>query len=116
MAWIFVNQTKFYLHDDETLLDGLIRQGYEPAYQCGEGYCGTCKIKRHANDKLDARIDFIHEPLAILEDNDILPCSCRVKGVLHIQLEALTTCSPQANTVSNCFDSDDLYEDVLFNS
>lgn len=87
MAWIFVNQKKFYLHDDETLLEGLIRQGYTPAFQCGEGYCGTCKIQRHANDPFSAQVDFRQDPLVMLEKSDILPCNSYIKGVLHIELE-----------------------------
>lgn len=115
MAWIFVNQEKFYLHDNETLLEGLIRQGYMPAYQCGEGYCGTCKIKRHANDDFSAEVNLVHKPLAMLEKDEILPCSSHIKGVLHIQLEHLPT-TPYQNSFSSCFDPDDLYDDKMFNS
>lgn len=110
MAWIFVNQQPFYLHDNETLLEGLIRQGYQPAFQCGEGYCGTCKIN-HQPLTEKSELTYHNEPIFMLNDGEILPCCCHVKGVLHIQNDNLTK-----TQISTCFDPNDLYDDLLFNS
>ena len=85
MAWVFINQIKFYLHDDETLLAGLLRVGVTTPYQCQEGYCGTCKLK-HQKLTLSSSVSYIHEPLLMLADDEILPCCCRVSGVLSLTL------------------------------
>lgn len=85
MAWIFVNQTKFYLHDNETLLEGLIRQGLNPAFQCGEGYCGTCKLNHQPLNE-HSQIQYANEPIFMLNDGEILPCCCHVKGVLQLKV------------------------------
>lgn len=93
MAWIFAADQRFYLHEGETLLAGLLRVGIEARHQCGEGYCGTCKIKRHALP-VGTRIDYLYEPLVMLEDDEILPCCCQVSGVLHLELAPVSTVLP----------------------
>lgn len=83
MAWVFVKQTKFYLHDHETLLEGLIRQGLEPNYQCGEGYCGTCKIN-HQPLNANSQLHYTNPPVFMLNEGEMLPCCCYVVGVLKL--------------------------------
>ncbi len=85
MAWIFTQQSKFYLHEGETLLRGLLRAGYPARYECCGGYCGTCKVKCSTIGQVDIR--YFQEPLALLEEDEILPCSCQVFGVLQISLD-----------------------------
>ena len=85
MAWVFVNDSKFYLHDDETLLAGLQRQGITVPFQCQAGYCGTCKLK-HAKLNADTRIRYLDEPLFMLEEDELLACCCHIDGVLHLKL------------------------------
>ncbi len=37
MTWVMTSKKQFYLHDDESLLDGLLRTGHDINYQCKEG-------------------------------------------------------------------------------
>ena len=42
MGWVFTDETRFYLHENETLLDGMIRTEHKKVhYECRQGYCGT---------------------------------------------------------------------------
>lgn len=81
MTWVKTSQQRFYLHDNENLLDGLLRTGHDVAYQCKEGYCGSCRTQviEHTHP-----IEYEQEPLAMVEANEILPCCCQIKG--HIKL------------------------------
>lgn len=90
MAWVFINRTKFYLHDDETLLAGLLRVGITTPYQCQAGYCGTCKLK-HQKITASSRIQYIQEPLLMLAEDEILPCCCQISGVLELTLHPSLT-------------------------
>lgn len=85
MAWVITSQTRFYLHDDETLLEGLLRTGHQVEFQCQSGYCGSCRVKCV---QASHPITYDENPLAMIEDNDILPCCCKVVGVLTIELPA----------------------------
>mgnify|MGYP000173820522 CR=1 FL=1 len=85
MAWVFVSDTKFYLHDNETLLAGLQRQGVDIPFQCQAGYCGTCKLK-HAKLNNKTTVHYLNEPLFMLEEDELLACCCHVEGVLALHL------------------------------
>lgn len=82
MTWVITSQTRFYLHEDETLLEGLIRTGHKIEYQCKEGYCGSCRVKLLAQSE---PVTYPFEPLAMLDENEILPCCCEVEGTIHIK-------------------------------
>lgn len=84
MTWVTTNKMRFYLHDDESLLDGLLRTGHDVNFQCREGYCGSCRVLKLSSSH---EVDYPFAPLAMIEDNEILPCCCRVKGVIHIDHE-----------------------------
>ncbi|WLP93451.1 class I ribonucleotide reductase maintenance protein YfaE [Psychrobacter sp. M13] len=84
MTWVTTSKMRFYLHDDESLLDGLLRTGHEVNFQCREGYCGSCRVQKLSSSH---EVDYPFAPLAMIEDNEILPCCCRVKGVIHIDHE-----------------------------
>ena len=84
MTWVTTSKMRFYLHDDESLLDGLLRTGHGVNFQCREGYCGSCRVQKLSSSH---EIDYPFAPLAMIEDNEILPCCCRVKGVIHINHE-----------------------------
>jgi len=82
MTWVFTSKTRFYLHDDETLLDGLLRTGHDINYQCREGYCGSCRLKLTASS---FPITYAEPPLAMIERGEILACCCQVKGMIHLK-------------------------------
>lgn len=81
MTWVITNQTQFYLHEDESLLDGLLRTGHDVEYQCKSGYCGSCRLRVVASSH---PISYLEPPLAMIEDDEILPCCCQIQGVLKL--------------------------------
>ncbi len=83
MTWVITNQTQFYLHDDERLLDGLLRTGHEVSYQCKEGYCGSCRVKLLAQSN---PVTYNTPPLAMTEDKDILACCCQLQGIVYLDI------------------------------
>ncbi|MFW2177017.1 MULTISPECIES: 2Fe-2S iron-sulfur cluster-binding protein [unclassified Moraxella] len=85
MAWIFTNSRQFYLHDGETLLAGLLRVGIVADHQCGEGYCGTCKLT-HQPLNSNSQIMYDNTPIFMLNEGEILPCSARIVGILQLDL------------------------------
>ncbi|EAA6552171.1 2Fe-2S ferredoxin-like protein [Salmonella enterica subsp. diarizonae] len=72
-----------FLCQDEhsTLLDALESHNVTVEYQCREGYCGSCRTRL-----LSGEVDWITEPLAFLQPGEILPCCCRVKDDIEIEL------------------------------
>ncbi|EKB0281101.1 2Fe-2S ferredoxin-like protein [Escherichia coli] len=50
-------------------------------YQCREGYCGSCRTRLVAG-----QVDWIAEPLAFIQPGEILPCCCRAKGDIEIEM------------------------------
>lgn len=82
MTWVVTSKTRFYLHEDETLLDGLLRTGHDVNFQCREGYCGSCRVKLTASSY---PVNYATPPLAMVENNEILPCCCQVKGMIHLK-------------------------------
>ncbi len=84
MTWVTTGKMRFYLHEDESLLDGLLRTGHEVNFQCREGYCGSCRVQKLSSSH---EVNYPFIPLAMLEDNEILPCCCVIKGVIHINHE-----------------------------
>ncbi|WP_435978633.1 class I ribonucleotide reductase maintenance protein YfaE [Psychrobacter sp. DM4] len=84
MTWVKTSKKQFYLHADESLLDGLLRTGHEVNFQCKEGYCGSCRVRKVSSSH---EVSYPFAPLAMVEDNEILPCCCTVQGVIHISHE-----------------------------
>lgn len=87
MTWVMTSKMQFYLHEEESLLDGLLRTGHEVNYQCREGYCGSCRVR---NVSSSHPITYPFVPLAMVEADEILPCCCRVQGVIHIDHELIS--------------------------
>lgn len=82
MTWVFTSKKRFYLHEDETLLDGLLRTGHDVNFQCREGYCGSCRVTlSHASHE----VTYSEPPLAMIDDDEILPCCCQVKGIISLK-------------------------------
>lgn len=82
MSWVFTKEQRFYLHDGETLLDGMMRTHHlDVRYMCRQGYCGACKmqVKSHAG-----RLRHKNRPLAQLDDDEVLACCCLVEGVIKV--------------------------------
>ena len=96
MSRVFTWDGSFELLADETLLEGLERQGYEVEYQCRSGYCGSCRT-----DLLDCKVEYLTEPLAYVNEGEILPCCCRPAPEAKIDVEVIgssTAVEPKQET------------------
>ncbi|WP_019673400.1 class I ribonucleotide reductase maintenance protein YfaE [Psychrobacter lutiphocae] len=82
MTWVITAKTRFYLHDGESLLDGLLRTGHDINYQCKEGYCGSCRVTLTA---ASYPVTYAKPPLAMIDDSEILPCCCQIQGVIRLK-------------------------------
>ena len=65
-----------------TLLDSLEAQNVTVHYQCREGYCGSCRVQL-----LDGEVHYNEEPMAWINDDEILPCCCIPKTDLKIKID-----------------------------
>lgn len=70
-----------YAKDDKPLLKHIEDQGIEVHYHCREGYCGACRTKL-----IQGEVEYITDPLAFIDDDEILPCCCKPTSDIHIQL------------------------------
>ncbi|WP_205950576.1 class I ribonucleotide reductase maintenance protein YfaE [Pantoea stewartii] len=50
-------------------------------FQCREGYCGSCRMRL-----LRGEVDYAETPLAFIEQGEILPCCCKAKGEIELEL------------------------------
>lgn len=50
-------------------------------YQCREGYCGSCRVKL-----VTGKINWLTKPLALVQPDEILPCCCKAKGDIELEL------------------------------
>lgn len=80
MGWVFTEEMQFYLHEDETLLEGMIRTKHKKIrFECQEGYCGACRMKVLQKK---GQIAYKHIPLAHLEEDEVLACCCLITGMI----------------------------------
>ena len=54
-----------------SLLESLESQDIHIEYQCREGYCGSCRMKLR-----EGHVHYTTEPMAWIDDDEILPCCC----------------------------------------
>ena len=50
-------------------------------FQCREGYCGSCRMRL-----LKGEVDYAETPLAFIQQGEILPCCCKARGEIEIEL------------------------------
>ncbi len=56
---------------NQTLLETLEQHNIEIQYHCREGYCGACR-----STLLKGQVEYKTDPLAFIDDDEILPCCC----------------------------------------
>lgn len=82
MGWVFTDEMRFYLHEHETLLDGMIRTEHqEVRYECRQGYCGSCRMRVTAKT---GELHYTQPPIAMLDDDEVLACCCKATGTLCV--------------------------------
>jgi len=52
-----------------TILQSLEAQGIDAQYHCRDGFCGACRCKIKSGS-----VEYTVDPLAYIEDDEILPC------------------------------------------
>lgn len=69
-------------HHARNLLESLEAQDVSVPYQCREGYCGSCRT-----DLVKGEVAYLEEPMAWLNEGEILPCCCVPKSEITIKLK-----------------------------
>lgn len=93
MGWIFTDEMRFYLHDDETLLDGMIRTEHQQVrYECRQGYCGSCRMRVTAKT---GQLYYTKPPIAMLDDDEVLACCCKAVGSLQVTYQTASAVKAQ---------------------
>ncbi len=75
------DQTRLACLKDKTLLESLEAHQVEVHFQCREGFCGACRTKL-----IEGQVDYLTDPLAFIDDDEILPCCCVAKSDLKLKL------------------------------
>lgn len=75
------DQNVFFQHA-HSLLESLESQGVEVHYQCREGYCGSCRTQL-----LEGEVHYTEEPMAWVNEDEILPCCCIPKSAIRIKID-----------------------------
>ncbi len=85
MSWVFTDEMRFYLHQNETLLDGMLRTHHRDVrFECQQGYCGACRIKiKHMSGEIHQK----YPPLVMLEEDEVLACCCLASGALQVSYD-----------------------------
>jgi len=65
-----------------SLLESLEAQNINVPYQCREGYCGGCRTQL-----LSGEVAYLQEPMAWINDDEILPCCCVPKTDIVVKLK-----------------------------
>lgn len=64
-----------------SLLESLESAGMQIPYQCREGYCGSCRA-----NLVEGEVAYLQEPMAWLNDGEVLLCCCVPKTDLSLKL------------------------------
>lgn len=76
---------------DESILESLEASGCVVEYQCREGMCGSCRCLLTSGE-----VTYTHPPLAALAAGEILPCICKAKTDITLELPLLTVSKKRA--------------------
>ncbi|MFI8416878.1 class I ribonucleotide reductase maintenance protein YfaE [Serratia sp. NPDC078593] len=67
--------------NESCLLDVLELHDVQVEYQCRSGYCGACRLKL-----LEGEVVYRQQPLAFINDGEILPCCCMPHTDIELEL------------------------------
>lgn len=80
MSKITYNGKTYDNNEKLTVLDNLESYDLNIPYQCREGYCGACCMKKQSGC-----VEYVLEPMAFIDDDEILPCICKSVGDIDIK-------------------------------
>ena len=75
------SHSSFSAENDGSLLEHLEANDIEVHYHCREGYCGACRTKLN-----EGSVEYHIDPLAFIDDDEILPCCCKPSSHINITL------------------------------
>ena len=64
-----------------SLLEVLEQNQVVVEYQCRSGYCGSCRCRM-----TKGKVTYLQKPLALINDGEILPCSCRPDSDIELDI------------------------------
>lgn len=73
---------QLHFQNAPTLLESLEAQNIQVPYQCRDGYCGACRCK-----KISGEVNYTKEPMAWINDDEILPCVSIPTSDLKLKLK-----------------------------
>jgi len=79
---ITLEQKQYNHRAGETILETLQRNGIDTEFNCKEGFCGVCRTKL-----LKGSVEYNLDPLAFIDDDEILTCCTHPKGNIEIKIE-----------------------------
>lgn len=79
---IIVGEKSLRSKDNESVLETLEREKIDVNYNCREGFCGVCRTKL-----LSGSVDYRVEPLAFIDDDEILTCCTVPTSDITIKIE-----------------------------
>jgi ferredoxin len=71
-------------HERGSILDSLEIAGVSIQSHCRSGFCGACRTKL-----IEGEVEYTTEPLAYIEDDEVLPCCCKPKSMQNISIKIL---------------------------
>lgn len=77
-----INVKQLPSSNEDTLLETLEKANVEVHYHCRDGFCGACRCKL-----IKGSVEYITDPLAFIDDDEILPCCCKPNSDISISLE-----------------------------
>ncbi|MDM7860785.1 class I ribonucleotide reductase maintenance protein YfaE [Alteromonas sp. ASW11-36] len=64
-----------------SILEALEIAQVEVQYHCRDGFCGACRCKI-----IEGSVDYFTDPLAFIDDDEILPCCSRPSSNIKIEI------------------------------
>lgn len=74
-----VDQQSFPHAKDQSLLESIEQHNIDVQSHCREGFCGACRTKI-----VSGEVEYTTDPLAYIDDDEILPCCCIPKTDLTV--------------------------------
>lgn len=79
---LITNDSVVNLEEGESILRALEKTGHAVEFQCKQGYCGSCRVK-----KLAGKVSYKEEPLAFINEDEILPCCATAESNLRLDVD-----------------------------
>ncbi|WGL97392.1 class I ribonucleotide reductase maintenance protein YfaE [Arsenophonus sp. aPb] len=74
-------QISFHSEQHTSLLDALEQSKIQIEFQCREGFCGACRVRL-----CKGKVGYRHKPIAFIDKNEILACSCQPLSDIDIDI------------------------------